>query len=352
MNVLVIGYGLAGAWLVRSLQEAGAVVTVADAADASSASRVAAGIINPLTGKRLKPTWEGELLWHDAVREYRRLEQDLGIDVFRRLRLRRVFRDQESPRWFEKRHDDPERAWMTLEAMEPGTHDGIRYPFGGYEQHEAAAVDIPALLDAGRMRLADAGAYVQVAISPDEIVDHGDTVVWNGRSFDTVIWCEGHTMLRHPLWSWLPLEPVKGEILDVEIPGFDVPYIVSSGIWCVPDRNDTGRYRIGSTYDWDHLDVDATDAARRTLLDDARDLFGRDIVVHGQRAGIRPAAKSKRPFLGRHPERPCHAIMNGLGTKGSLLAPYFARQLARHLVLGEALHPETTVLRWWNHDVR
>lgn len=53
MNILIIGQGIAGSCLAWELKRRGAEFTVADRPIAETASRVAAGLVNPLTGPRL-----------------------------------------------------------------------------------------------------------------------------------------------------------------------------------------------------------------------------------------------------------------------------------------------------------
>ncbi|NNC69515.1 MAG: FAD-dependent oxidoreductase, partial [Flavobacteriaceae bacterium] len=49
------------------------------------------------------------------------------------------------------------------------------------------------------------------------------------------------------------------------------------------------------------------------------------IITH--EAGIRPTVKDRRPLVGIHPEKKQLAVLNGLGTRGVLLAPKMARLL-------------------------
>jgi hypothetical protein len=47
-----------------------------------------------------------------------------------------------------------------------------------------------------------------------------------------------------------------------------------------------------------------------------------------------------------HPQFPSLGILNGMGTKGSSLAPFFANQLAQHLVHGFPIMEEADVKRF------
>ena len=71
MNVLIIGQGIAGSCLAWELKRRGADFTIADRPIAETASRVAAGLVNPLTGRALAaggmPVRSGGLLSGDGT---------------------------------------------------------------------------------------------------------------------------------------------------------------------------------------------------------------------------------------------------------------------------------------------
>lgn len=57
MDAIIIGGGLAGMHLALMMDRAGLDVAVIDRPDPSCASRIAAGIINPITGRRFALSW-------------------------------------------------------------------------------------------------------------------------------------------------------------------------------------------------------------------------------------------------------------------------------------------------------
>jgi glycine/D-amino acid oxidase-like deaminating enzyme len=50
--------------------------------------------------------------------------------------------------------------------------------------------------------------------------------------------------------------------------------------------------------------------------------------------------------VGTHPAHKNVAILNGMGSKGCSLAPFFAKQLADNLVHGKKILPEADILRF------
>ena len=333
MRVLVVGQGLAGTWTAWYLLQAGVDVHVVDPNVSTTSSRVAAGLITPITGRRLHTTWKGAVVTPAAYEAYRQIEDRYNVRILAQRPLRRIFRDPDMPGLFAKRCLTDEFDWLRVASIEPGRHNGVDYPYGGFEV-DAATVDTNVFLDTMRLALS---------------VEHGtiDPEAWQQleQDYDAVIWCDGWTAQRHPLWSWLPFAPVKGEILDVHIDGLNIDHVLSAGIWLIPMGN--ARYRLGSTYDWDTLDAEPTQAARAWLLDQARLLIQRDIIVERHRAAVRPSSHMRRPYVGPHPQQARQVICNGFGTKGSLLAPWVCRGLADFLVHATPLDAEIDVRQWW-----
>lgn len=319
-HVHIVGFGLAGALLAWELQKLNVLVTSDDLNESETSSRVAAGMITPITGRRLKPTWQGSELTELARATYSEIEAKFGATLWRDWNLRRVFREEIMRTWFHERVDRNEYEPIQIADIAPGTHDGVDYPFGGFEHGGVSTVDIPLLVDL--LKLDGSGVGADVTVS-----------------------CTGYRALSAPLWSWLPIEPSKGEILDVTIPGLFLDHILTNGTWILPVDGD--KYRIGATHDWDDRDPQPTVRGREKLLEAAAQLVKREIIVTGHRSALRPSTKFKRPLVGRHPIDTTQAVFTGLGTKGALQGPWAARQLARHLVFGEPLDTEIDVQRWW-----
>ncbi len=63
-------------------------------------------------------------------------------------------------------------------------------------------------------------------------------------------------------------------------------------------------------------------------------------------ASVRPANMERRPFVGLHPKYSSVAILNGMGTKGCSLAPFFARQLTDNLTEGKPIYADADVKRF------
>ena len=90
-DYLLVGHGLAGSILAHTLAEAGYKVLVIDQPKSNSASRVAAGLMNPLAGKRLAKPWLADTLVPSATTFYQSLEQETGLEFFHQKLILKLF---------------------------------------------------------------------------------------------------------------------------------------------------------------------------------------------------------------------------------------------------------------------
>ncbi|MFL5729557.1 MAG: FAD-binding protein, partial [Cytophagaceae bacterium] len=77
-DYIIVGQGLAGTVLSYLLQKNGKKILVAEDESPDSASSVAAGIYNPITGKRMVKTWKAGDLFPVLEDFYSGMEKDLN----------------------------------------------------------------------------------------------------------------------------------------------------------------------------------------------------------------------------------------------------------------------------------
>lgn len=330
-HIHIVGFGIAGALIAHELLRQGLRVTISDTFDSESSSRVAAGMITPITGKRLKPTWRGPELTSIAERVYREIGEQAERSLWRDWTLRRVFREPQMQTWFADRHQRGEFNHLAVHEIAPGEHDGTNFPFGGFMHGGVATVDLSSVIETVR------GRVECLPTIPEQP--------------DATVWCTGYHALHHELWSWLPIEPSKGEILDVQIPDLRIDHILTNGTWILPVPESDGScgatYRIGATHDWDDHDPRPTEVGRDYLLQQAMMMVSHNIIVTNHRAAIRPSTQFKRPLVGRHPQYADQYVFTGLGTKGALQGPWAAQQLVALLLEGSPLDNDVDCARWW-----
>lgn len=341
---LIVGQGLAGTAVAWRLLERGRSFVVADRNEPVTSSKVAAGVVTPITGMRLTLNWRYHELHAEALRFYRAREQQLGGRFFfPRPHVRLLKNEREAGLWQRRRDEDAVRRYVNAFPRKPLVDDGrFENALGGFQQRHSGFLDTPAYLDASRAHFARQGAWIEDDVNEDEIELQDGMVEWRGRRFATVIFCQGWEACRSRWFSWLPFDSARGTILTLRGDFGDSRRGINRGCWLVP-RGD-GTVRAGSTYElrFDDPNVPAPGVVEE-LIASLRSLVRVPFEVIASQTAARPIVKHCQCVIGRHPAHSQLAVFNGLGSKGSLRAPFMARRLVEHLLDGAALDPEFDV---------
>ena len=317
--LLIVGQGVAGTMLAWQLEQAGVDFRIVDAGHAQATSRIAGGLVNPVTGLRLAKSWQAEELLPLARESYLALGAAIGASVWRDVRIRRLFRGASERALFERRRTE-----------------GDLGPFLGASDEEgfwiegAGCVDLPALLAAARARWKDLGILEERRFTDAD---------WGTPA----IHCTGASVRALTPLVGVPWQVSRGELLTVEAAGLDPGVVLSRVHWVLPVEGN--RARVGASYSRDTDASRPTDTARTILGRSASDLLGRPFSVIDHEAGLRLALPDKRPLAGWIPGRTDVGVCTALGSKGVLWAPWLARQWRRCLCAGEPFDPEVAIER-------
>ena len=336
VDLLIIGQGISGTFLYKEAQKAGLSVCVIDDAFPAAASRVAAGLINPVTGKRVVTTWMAEELLPLARETY-------GDAYLKEVPIVTFFPTREAHTLFlERLSQDP----TFLEAPEdagtwaPYFHDY----YGNGVIRPAYVTDLPRLLADTRSELRGRGLIREQAFDGDRMTLLADGVRFEDIRAAHVIFCDGIASATRPWFERLPFSPSKGEALIAEIPGLPSDTVFHKGLNMVPLGD--GLFWVGASYEWDFKDARPSPAFLVRTEETLRQWLKVSFRTVDHVAAIRPTTVEQKPFVGLHPVHRSIGILGGMGTKGCSLAPFFARQLALHIARGTPIIPVADVRRF------
>ena len=342
---LIIGQGLTGTYLAHYLLQAQQEVLVVDEHQPMSASRVAAGIINPITGKYMTQTWLANQLIPFAFEQYRQIETLLGGQYLSERPICWLINNQhyyhDCQRLLKKNNTESHIKTITTEAL----NLPIRPMFGRVEIN-GGDVATGNLVADYRNYLKQKNCLIETHFDINDLQLTANGVKWQNITANYIIFCEGYIAQQNPYWQHLPYAPVKGEVLIVRIPDLGVTdRLLKSGVFLVPLYDDV--YWVGSNYEHWATNHHRTQSIRQQFEQNLQDLLLVPYQVIDHWAAVRPATLHRRPFVGCHPQHPQVGIFNGMGTKGVTLAPYFAQQFAQHLIYQTPLDAEIDVKRYF-----
>ncbi|WP_266364383.1 NAD(P)/FAD-dependent oxidoreductase [Tellurirhabdus rosea] len=344
-DYLIVGQGIAGSVLAWTLHRQGKEVLLVGDSRGHSSSLAAGGVFNPLTGKKLVRTWKADQLFPFLRTFYRQLETELAVSFVHETDVYRPYRSIEEQNSYLATTAEPGFAQFVSTVSDDEHYSPyIHNPFGGLTVTQAGWIDTGIMLRAIRQYFQGLGRYVEQPMDYETLKPEPEGVQWEGRHFRKVIFCEGpEGNKRNPYFHWLPYNPVKGQVLEVEIRDYPIRSIVNQGIFILPYQENICR--VGATYTWHDLDWQTTEDGKRFLEEKLSTLLKVPYRIVNQWAGIRPATKDRRPLIGLHPDHPAIGIFNGLGAKGVSLAPYFADEFAGFLDGRKDLSAEVNISR-------
>ncbi|WP_027001134.1 NAD(P)/FAD-dependent oxidoreductase [Hugenholtzia roseola] len=348
-DFFVVGLGIAGLAVAETLLQRGYRVLVMEQPLAGRSTAVAAGLFNPITGRQMVKTWKAELLFPKLHEFYTSLEKKIQTKFFYPTPLYRPFANQTIANDVLARAENtPLYEWADEKTM-PSLP--IAQPYGGLWIKQAGFIHTEKLLEAYRLYLEQQFAFLELHFQIDalEVIkkEGKDYFSYQGLVAQKLILARGAFEKEEQLWSFLPFTPAKGEILDLQSKSdWHMDFIFNNGTWLIPQPDSPNFFRAGSNYDHHDLSLEPTQKARLEITKKLADAMPIDFEVRAQKVGIRPATRDRKPFVGEHPKQKNCFIFNGLGAKGTSLAPYLAQNLIDFIEGKAELDKEADIKRF------
>ena len=344
-DYLVLGQGICGSFISKYLLESNASVLVIDNARPYTASRVASGVINPVTGRRIVTTWMIDELMPFVINEYAVWGKELGIDLVNELPIVDFHPSLQMHTAFEERLQNND-GYLHKVQDEDVWKNYFHFYFGIGEIKPAYSINFHPLLIQWREELKQRNLLWEEDFSWSHFSHDENGVHYKDISAKKIVCCEGSGAIDNPYFNRLPFALNKGEICIASIPGLPRNNIYKQGITIVPFSAKEDIFWVGSSYEWNYKDVQPSEGFRKKVMQQLDNWLKLPYTIEAQWASERPANIERRPFAGIHPVFKNIAILNGMGAKGTSLTPYFAKQLAHHLTDGQDINPLVDVKRF------
>ena len=342
IKYLIVGQGLVGTWMSYHFDNAGISYKVINDANIQSATSVASGVMNPVTGRRIVQTWMIEAILPYAVMQYQGIAKRLNIEIIKSAPIVLIHPSQQMKESFDYRMDHEN---IYLFNQDPTTWTPyFKMPYGIGAIDECYWMDLNTMTLSWEKYLTTNGKILNAHFDYKDIELNNKGVKWKNIQAEKIIFCDGVNALNNPYFNTLPFAPNKGEALIIKVPGLPNKHIYKNNVSIVPWKDDL--FWVGSSYEWSFNDANPTIAFKEKMIQSLDQFLEIPYQVVDHITGIRPANTQRRPFVGVHPLYPQLAICNGMGTKGCSLAPYFTNELMMHLEQGLTIEPEASIDRF------
>jgi glycine/D-amino acid oxidase-like deaminating enzyme len=173
--------------------------------------------------------------------------------------------------------------------------------------------------------------------------DHLDHKVYADHVIDT----KGFGAVTDRDWNWLPLHPIKGQLLHLVSPD-PLPFEHSISSLGYMARYSDHELIVGSTYEHHFIDTEPTVDVRPKLfgkIERTLPYLASKLSIRQQWSGVRISAPQHKPVAGNHPKHPSLSTLVALGSKGLLYSKYGAELLVDHIIDGASIPEEISIQR-------
>lgn len=343
LDYIIVGSGLAGiAFAEKALQNDKSILLFDN--QSQNSSKIAGGLYNPVILKRFSEVWQAQDQLDFLEEFYQAVELKLNIKVDYKIPiLRKFFSVEEQNNWFAATDNINLAPFLSLDLVKT-KYLGISSPFDYGKVLKTGYVDTKFLLDNYKKYLLDNNLFIQDTFDYQSIKFHDHFIEYINIKTKHIIFAEGFGLHSNPYFNYLPLNGTKGELFIIKAPNLDLNVIINTSVFILPLGNHL--FKVGATYNWNDKTNHPTEEGKSELLKRINEILNCEFEVIEHFAGVRPTVRDRKPLVGTHPNREQIHILNGLGTRGVMLAPSMAHKLFESIENKKPLDKEIDIQRF------
>jgi glycine/D-amino acid oxidase-like deaminating enzyme len=344
VDYIIVGLGLAGLAFAKELEKNKKSFLVFED-NSQNSSIVAGGVYNPVVLKRFTPVWNATEQLNIALPFYEDLEIQFNKKYHFPIAIYRIFKSvEEQNNWFAA-CDNPALSNYMDTKLIMEKYLGVLANFGYGKLLNTGRIDTKSLIEDYRNYLLQQKLIRNESFQYDGLKINKNTVEYKDLIASKIIFCEGFGLKNNPFFNELPMQEAKGELITIHAPNLNVDFLIKSALFVFPLGNNL--YKVGATFNWKDKTQLPTEEGKIELTTKLETFITVPYQIVEHVAGIRPTVKDRRPLAGRHPKYQNLAVLNGLGTRGVMIAPTLAKALYNHLENGIALDKEISIARFF-----
>ncbi|HEY9169712.1 MAG TPA: FAD-dependent oxidoreductase [Lutibacter sp.] len=343
VDYIIVGMGLAGLAFTKELENHKKSFLVFED-NSQNSSLVAGGVYNPVVLKRFTPVWNADDQLKIALPFYKELEIQFNKKYDIPLTIYRLFKSvEEQNNWFTACDNPMLSNYMDTKLIHE-KHHGVLADFGYGKLLNTGRIDTKSLLEDYRNYLSQRKLVRDESFQYEAVKINDNTVEYKDVIASKIVFCEGFGLKNNPFFNELPMQEAKGELITIHAPKLNIDFFIKSAVFVLPLGNNF--YKIGATFNWKDKTQLPTEEGKNELITKLETFITVPYQIVEQVAGIRPTVKDRRPLAGKHPKYQNLAVLNGLGTRGVMIAPTLSKALYINLENGIALDKEISIDRF------
>ena len=339
LDFIIVGQGLAGSILALQLINEGKSFIIIDN-QSSSCSLIAAGIVNPITGRKYVKSWNYDKLSDYALGFYNKWQIKFDDEFYIPLKIGKVISSVKDKNDFFLKIEDNHFNKNLIKPLP----NHIKYNKNDIYILNGFRLNTLKFINNCKDYFTRVNTFLSDEFKYENILINDKNVVYKNIKSRHIVFCEGYKVKNNPFFNYLPMRPTKGELIELKTINHDINFCIQKNQFLLPTGKNS--FKLGSNYDRDNINEIPTEKTKDNLLDFFHNTTTIDYLINDHRAGIRPSTIDRRPFIGAHPIHKNLWIFNGFGSKGVSLCPYYSSQLTSHIFKNESLCDDINIIRY------
>ena len=349
IDTLIVGFGIAGLNYAEQLRRHNRKFVVI-APKEETASCLAAGIINPTVLKRFNSVWKSDKFLNYALTHYNELQDLVQTKIIHSTPILRILNNKrEQNDWVYACSKPFLKNYLNNNLISGENYKGIKAPFNYGEVKKSAKVDNLALISSYQKKIIY-NQYIDCRMDHTKLEFNTEGILYNGIQAKKIVFCEGFQSVKNPFFNYLPLVGTKGEMLIIKCDRLTDEVIFKGPIFLSPIGE--RKFWVGATFDQEDKTTFITKKGNEWLLSKLDKFLNLPYQILEHKAQIRATVIDRRPLLGIHPLNNKLFILNGMGTRGVLMAPLLSKWLYEYIENQSKLPEESDIKRFENNYFR
>lgn len=326
LDFIVVGLGIAGLSFCQTLRNNNrSFVLFNDGQKKATAN--SGGVLNPLILKFFTAVKDTELFYPEAIEFY----QNLSINqktYAEPLSIYRIFTNAgEQNNWSTATDKNRTRKFLNSDFIK-NTNAAIQAPYGFGEVVGVWRINVSKLLQDYATMLSGSDQQIEESFDYNELKLTAEGVQYRNYSAKHIVFCDGMGAIHNPYFPKNRLFGNEGEYVIIHAPELKIPFGLKGPVYVIPLGEDL--YKAGATFrKVNHSDNDgeATETGISEIVTHLKTMLRCEFQVVDTTIGIRPSTSDRNPLVGRAIDYPEMYFLNGLGSRGFLMAPLLAKTL-------------------------
>ena len=207
-------------------------------------------------------------------------------------------------------------------------NNDFNFPFSVFEILPCYVINIHNFLSSYRQYLQSKNILIDELFDETLLTIKDDSVQYKNISAKKIIYANGIETANSKYLINLPFVPNKGQALILEMNELNTSHIYKFGhLTLIPWKENL--WWCGSSNELTFKTTEPTEDFKKRTIASLKSILKTKFSVKEHWSSLRPATVERNLLLVLHPLHKQIAILNGMGSKGCSLAPWFAKNLLK-----------------------